>query len=47
LLDELRARLNAAVSRMLESRKADDLCRFEDLRLPAIRKEATAEASDQ
>ncbi len=41
-LDEVRARLNAAVSRTLETREAGDLCRFEDLRLAAIRRE-TAE----
>ncbi len=39
-LDEVRARLNSAIVRALEAREAEDLCRFEDLRMAAIRKEA-------
>jgi len=39
-LDEVRARLNSAIARALEAREAEDLCRFEDLRMSAIRKEA-------
>jgi len=41
-LDEVRARLNSAVARGLEAREAEDLCRFEDLRMEAVRKEAAS-----
>lgn len=42
-LDELRARLNCAIIRVLETREAEDLCRFEDLRLATARREAAEE----
>lgn len=38
-LEEIRARTNFAVAQALESREAEDLCRFEDLRIAAVRKE--------
>ena len=44
-LDEVRARLNAAIARALEGREAEDLCRFEDLRIAANRKEAAENSS--
>lgn len=43
-LIEVRARLNAAVSRAIEASETDDLCRFEDLRLAALRKEAAEQS---
>jgi len=45
-LDEVRARLNAAIPRALEGREAEDLCRFEDLRIAANRKEAAENSSN-
>jgi hypothetical protein len=41
-LDEVRARLNSAVARGLETREAEDLCRLEDLRMEAVTKEAAS-----
>ena len=38
-LEEIRARTNFAVAQALEGREADDLCKFEDLRIAAVRKE--------
>jgi hypothetical protein len=38
-LEEIRARINFAVARSLESREAQDLCKFEDLRIAAVRRE--------
>lgn len=39
-LEEIRARTNFAVAQSLESRESQDLCRFEDLRIAAARKES-------
>lgn len=42
-LEEVRARINFAIAQALESREAEDLCRFEDLRIAATRKETAAD----
>ena len=46
-LEYVRARLNSGIARALETREAEDLCRYEDLRIAAIRKEAAAEQTNE
>ncbi len=38
-LEEIRARINFAIATALESREAQDLCKFEDLRIAAVKRE--------
>ncbi len=38
-LEEVRARLNLVLATSLEGREAQDLCKFEDLRIEAVRRE--------
>jgi hypothetical protein len=38
-LEEIRARINFAIATSLEGREAQDLCKFEDLRIAATKRE--------
>jgi len=38
-LEEIRARINFAIATSLETREAQDLCKFEDLRIAAVKRE--------
>ena len=42
-LEEIRARINFAIAQALEGREAEDLCRFEDPRIAAARKETATD----